>query len=151
MNGTLTYATTVNEHVTRDAKTLKRKVTYSANDVSTGIVWSPGPNAATVWVLPYYGASQSEAVSVHAPTPSKPFWHAESAPWGYSGPEWARQAVTLDGTLRFISAPRDGRYIDPAQQYRQDMAHAPALPRKTWQAALGVDNVAQLALEDVAA
>jgi hypothetical protein len=145
MTGTLRYRTSA-EHT-------------DTPDYAEGIVWSPGPAAQTVWVLPYSGASQSEAVCVHAPTPKRPFWYRESAPWGtaetFSRVTWRHEArpVTMAETLAHITAPRYSVKAGEAQMYRQAMAHAPQLPRKTWYAALGVDNVAQLALdaEDVAA
>lgn len=143
MNGTLTYRVSA-EHT-------------ATPEYAEGIVWSPGPAAQTVWVLPYTGAPQSEAVCVHAPTPKRPFWHRESAPWGTTRSlshrtfQFEARPITMAETLAHITAPRYSAGALGAQQYRQDMAHAPALPRKTWLAALGVDNVAQLELEDVAA
>lgn len=147
---TITYTvTTVESFKTRRGsrdETLKRRVTYIPEDTATGVVWSPGPQANTVWVLPYSGASQSEAVCVHAPTPSKPFWYREDAPWGTEG-RYIPQTVTLENRVKYVQL----RTLD-AQMYRRDQHFAPALPPKTWLAALGASDVAQLAIaEDVAA
>lgn len=145
MNGTLTYRTSA-EHT-------------DTPEYAEGIVWSPGPAAQTVWVLPDIGAPQSEAVCVHAPTSKRPYWYREATPWGtaetFSHVTWRHEArpITMAETLGHITAPRHSVKAREAQMYRQDMHYAPQLSRKTWLAALGVDNVGQLALdaEDVAA
>jgi hypothetical protein len=140
-------------------------LTYRINDegrmaeYAEGIVWSPGPAAQTVWVLPYTGASQSEAVCVHAPTPKRREWHIVDAPFGMAREyshrhyRYEERPLTLGEQLARLTTPRRTPGAFDAQVYRQAQRTAPQLPRKTWYAALGIDNVAQLELdtEDVAA
>lgn len=101
-------------------------VSESGNTV-TGVVWSPGPMAGTVWVLPESGAAASTAVVVHV---AKRVQLPEHVVREHTimGPR------DYKGRLKANPSPEEVR-----DDYRQRFKHAPKMSRKVWTDALGYD------------
>jgi hypothetical protein len=86
--------------------------TDKRGNAATGEVWSPGPLAGTVWVLPYSGAPSIEARVVNV-----------------------RKRVEVTFVLPHF-AGRNTHFSDQVA-YLNAMHYAPRLPDTQWRAALG--------------
>lgn len=116
-------------------------ITYVDHDGNeqTGVVWSPGPVASSLWVLPYSGAASSEAIVVKLPTGARPHNHAVA--WSLDseierrhGAYYARNYLSRDPAA----------LADALLSVYSDMSHAPELAPKHWRAATA--GAQQLAL-----
>lgn len=115
--------------------------TDTAGNPATGVVWSPGPLPGTVWVLPYSGASASEARVVHVrrkvqirDVPRAMHRHVLDTfkdAQGFSVPGF-RAPLFSDGI------PANAYPVDIAA-HRQAFNDGRGLPAKDWHAALGYD------------
>jgi hypothetical protein len=91
--------------------------TDTDGNAATGEVWSPGPLAGTVWVLPFSGAPSSMARVVNVRK------RVEIPRSGKDWPGWRAAAGRGD--------------IGRQAAYLSDMHYAPKLPAALWHSALG--------------
>jgi hypothetical protein len=108
---------------------------YTAADgtPARGEVWSPGPLPGTVWVLPYSGASASEAVVVHVRKRSE-----------VDDVERAKQRAmsTMRHGLGYAINVNPTRELEVRAAHRQAFNDGRGLPAKDWREALGYDPAA---------
>lgn len=121
----------------------------TAGDVREGVVWSPGPLLASLWVLPRSGAPSSEAVVVRVPR--KPGEDYREEAWDFEAHVVAKRGVkTWYGGEKVLPGINYERAI---RAEMAEMSRAPRMSPKWWRAATEPTEVTdpQLPLEMSAA